>query len=161
MSLPSDFASECLYAPEAWFLHALHRLDAEAVEGTTDTTRLGPFVAAQIVRRGHPAHVPAAVMVQLTGTLGNLHAAYVLGLRPSQGWVGYGTHVKAVRFPSMGRIGPPLDVAARITRVRMLRGRHFVDYAFRYTQEGRLVYESEQTAVWVRGEHAEEALGVG
>jgi hypothetical protein len=159
MPLPPDFADECLYGPDAWFLHDVRHLDRDRVEGIVDTTRLGPLVDAQVPRRGHPRHVPGAVMVQLTGTLGNLHAVYALGLRVSEGWVGFGTHVRGVRFPSLGRIGPELMATACVTRVRVLRGRHFVDYAFRYEQEGRLVYESEQTAVWVRGEHAEETLG--
>lgn len=161
MPLPPDFHAECLYGPDAWFLHDVLHLDAERVEGVVDTTRLGALVDAQVPLRGHPRHVPGAVMVQLTGTLGNLHAVYGLGLRISEGWVGFGTHVKAVRFPSLGRIGPPMTVSARATRVRVLRGRHFVDYAFRYEQDARLVYESEQTAVYVRGEHAEETLGGG
>jgi hypothetical protein len=38
------------------------------------------------------------------------------------------------------------------TRVRTLRGRRFIEYAFRFEQEGRLIYESTQAAVWTRGE---------
>ena len=158
MPLPDDFAAECLYEPEHWFVHDLLEMDAEAgrVRGWTDTTRLGAFVDAQRESPGHPRHVPAAVMVQITGTLGTLHAVYALGCRPSEGWSGFGTHVKSARFPAFGRIGPPMEVELCTTRIRRFRGRIFVEYAFRYTQEGRDVYVSEQAAIWFKG-----AIGEG
>lgn len=156
MPLPPDFARECLYAPDHWYISDLLELDAAGgrVVAEVDTTRLGALVEAQQPHPGHPRHVPGAVMVQITGTLGNLHAAYILGLRPSEGWVGFGTHVRAARFPSLGRIGPPVRAELTTTRVRKLRGRHFVEYDFRYTQDDRVIFESQQAAVWVRGEDA-------
>ena len=152
MPLPPDFANESLYGPDAWYVHDLLEIDADAgiVRARVDTTRLGALVEAQNERLGHPRHVPGAIMVQITGTLGNLHAVYVLGLRPSEGWTGFGTQVRTARFPSLGRIGPPLDVELRTARIRRLRGRTFVDYAFRYAQEGREVYLSQQSAIWFR-----------
>jgi hypothetical protein len=154
MPLPPDFAAECLYTPDQWYLHDLLEVAAEEgrVLARADTTRLGALVEAQVERPGHPRHVPGAVMVQMTGTLGNLHAVYVLGLRPSEGWAGFGTHVRNARFPSMGVIGPPLDVELKATRVRRVRGRTFVEYGFRFVQEGRDVYLAEHAAIWFRGE---------
>ncbi len=156
MPLPDDFATECLYAPDCWFVHDLLLVDADEgiVRGRVDTTRLGPLVDAQQERPGHPRHVPGAVMVQITGTLGNLHAVYALGLRPSEGWSGFGTHVRNARFPSLGRIGPPVDVELRATRIRRFRGRTFVEYTFRYEQEGREIYLAEHAAIWFKGEIA-------
>lgn len=153
MPLPHDFEHECLYAPDQWYVHDLLGIDGDngVVRGLVDTTRLGPLVDAQRESPGHPRHVPGAVMVQITGTLGSLHAVYVLGLRPSEGWSGFGTHVKGARFPSLGRIGPPMEVELRASRIRRLRGRTFAEYAFRYTQEGRDVYRSEQAAIWFNG----------
>lgn len=151
VSLPPDFASECLYGPDHWFVHELVSLDAERVHARVDTTRLGPLVDAQVESPGHPRHVPGAVMVQITGTLGNLHAVYVLGLRMSEGWSGFGTHIRGAKFPSIGRIGPTMDVELRVKRHRRFRGRHFVDYAYHYTQDGRDVYLSEQSAIWFHG----------
>lgn len=153
MPIPPDFDRECLYRPEHWFLHDVTRLDAEArvVAGVVDTTRLGSGVDAQVATPGHPKHVPGAVMVQLTGTLGNLHAVYLLGLRISEGWSGFGTHVRSARFPSLGKIGPPMEVQLQVVRHRMFRGQHFCTYAFCYTQEGREVYLSEQSAIWFHG----------
>ncbi len=155
MPLPEDFAQESLYAPDAWFVHDLLQVDAGAglVRARVDTTRLGPLVQAQRAWPGHERHFPGAIAIQVTGTLGQLHAVYCMGLRPTEGWFGFGTHIKAARFPRMGRIGPPAEVEVRSTRQRMIRGVWFVDYAFRYEQEGQLFYESEQTAAWGRTEH--------
>jgi len=159
MPLPPDFAAECLYTPDQWYVTDLLELDAEGgrVLGRVDTTRIGALVDAQVERPGHPRHVPGAVMVQITGTLGNLHAVYILGLRPSQGWAGFGTHIRTAKFPSMGIIGPPMDVELRASRVRRVRGRHFVEYAFRYEQEGREIYVAEHAAIWFDGSAAPPA----
>lgn len=160
MAFPEDFARECLYDPAHWYVHDVLSIDRELgrVVAQVDTTRLGALVDAQNPWKGHLKHVPGAVMIQITGTLGNLHAVYVMDLRPTEGWVGYGTHVRSARFPSFGRIGPPMQVELLTTRTRRLRGRHFADYKFTYTQEERVVYESEQAAVWVRGDIVEAGL---
>lgn len=146
--MPSDFSEETLYAPSHWFVHELLTLTPARVLGRTDTTRLGDLAAAQILRHGHVAHVPAAVMIQITATLANLHTVYALGHRVSQGWVGYGTHVKSARFPSFGEIGPALDVELVVKRLRRLHGKIFAEYQFTYTQGERVVYQSEQSAIW-------------
>jgi hypothetical protein len=153
MPLPPDFADESLYTEDHWYLHDLVEVDAEAglVVATMDTTRLGHTVDAQVERPGHPKHVPGAVMVQVTATLGNLHAVYALGLRPSEGWVGFGTHIKDARFPSLGVIGPAVTCRAEAGRVRTVRGTRFVEYRFTYTQDGRTIYSSTQLAGWRRG----------
>ena len=153
--IPADFPAEALYAPSAWFVHDVLEIDVDGgrVVGLIDTTRLGDLVEAQRATPGHRKHLPGAVAIQVTGTLGNLHAVYVLGLRPSQGWVGYGTHVRQARFPRMGHIGPPIVATLLATRTRQLRGTWFLEYAFSFQQDGELVYESRQTAAW--GRHPE------
>lgn len=150
---PADFASECLYAPSHWFVHELTTLDRAAgrVVGEIDTTQLGGYDAAQRLVGAHEAHVPGAVMIQVTGTLGNLHATYVLGLKVSEGWVGYGTHVKEAKFKRLARIGPRVIASLSEQKRRQWQGAWFLTYAFRFEQEGHVVYESEQTAVWRQG----------
>ena len=147
-----DFEREALYDPSAWFVHEVLGIDREAhrITALVDTTRLGPFVEAQRPHAGHERHVPGAIAIQVTGTLGNLHAVYVMGLRPTEGWVGYGTHVRDARFRRMGTIGPPVIAVAECYRRRQLRGVWFLDYRFRFEQENEPVYESEQTAIWRR-----------
>lgn len=152
MPLPPDYEAEALYRPQAWFIHDLIEVDREGgrVIGQIDTTRLGPLVDAQIERPGHPKHFPGAVAIQATGTLGQLHAIYVLDLRMTQGWSGFGTHILDARFRRIGTIGPPVIARCTATRVRKVRGTIFVDYAFEFTQEGAPIYESTQRAAWVR-----------
>lgn len=152
MPLPDDYAAEALYRPEAWFVHDLAEIDRDAqrLVGVIDTTRLGPLVDAQVVRPGHPKHFPGAVAIQATGTLGQLHAIYVLGLRFTEGWSGFGTHILDASFRKIGEIGPPVLAACTATRVRKVRGTIFVDYAFDFTQDGASIYQSTQRAAWVR-----------
>jgi hypothetical protein len=154
IGLPDDFERESLYTPSHWFLHDLLELDREAqrVVGYTDTEQLGALVDAQVPWPNHPKHVPGAVAVQMTGTLGNLHAAYLLDLRPSAGWVGYGIRMDQAKFRKMGRIGPPILSYAECTRHRRFRGTWFLDYRFRFEQEGEVFYESTQSAAWVQGD---------
>ena len=152
MPMPPDYEAQALYGPEAWFVHDVLELDAEAgrVVGLIDTTRLGPLVDAQIERPGHPKHFPGAVAIQVTGTLGQLHAIYILGLRGSEGWSGFGTHILDARFRKLGEIGPPVHATCLATRVRSLRGTTFIDYQFCFTQHGEPIYESKQRAAWVK-----------
>lgn len=152
MPIPDDYDAESLYAPEAWFVHDLAEIDPEGsrIVGVLDTTRIGWLVDAQRTVAGHEPHVPAAVAVQMTGTLAGMHAVYVLGMRSTEGWFGYGTHVHQAKFPAMGRIGPPVYAECRAVSVRDIRKTRFIRYAYRYTQEDRVIYESEQTAAWLR-----------
>ena len=152
MPLPSDFASQCLYAEEAWFVHDLLQIDRDArsVVALVDTTRLGPLVDAQIALPGHPKHVPGAVCVQLTGTLGCIMGVYVLDMPPAEGWVGFGTHIHEAKFPGLGEIGPPMEARATVLSLRTLKGTSFVRYAFEFTQNEQVVYRSQQTAAWFR-----------
>lgn len=159
VSLPPDalqaFEAESLYAPAAWFVHRLVSLSEDELRATMDTNRIGWLVGQQVVLPGHPAHLPAAVAIQCTGTLGQLYAVYGMGLRRHDGWTGFGTHIHRARFRRMGEIGPPLDLRLRCTRKRTLMGTRFCDFEFLFEQQGEAVYESHQTAAWRRAPPAE------
>lgn len=148
--IPPDFADESLYASDAWFIHRLIGVDKpnRKVIGEMDTTRIGWLVDHQREVAGHARHVPAAVVIQATGTLGQLYAVYALDLRPTQGWAGYGTHIRQARFLRMGLIGPPLVCTLTATKQRQLLGTWFCDFTFRFEQRGEVVYESTQSAAW-------------
>lgn len=147
------FEAEALYARRAWFVSDVVAIDPDAgtLHATLDTTAIGWLVDAQVVVDGHPQHLPAAVAVQCTGTLGQLYAVYALGFSRADGWTGFGTHIHDARFRRMGEIGPPLDLRLACTRKRTLMGTVFCDFAFRFEQGGHAVYESKQTAAWRRG----------
>lgn len=150
-----DFAGESMYARDAWFLHEILELDTEAkrLVGRLDTTRLGFLVDQQRDWPLHERHLPGAVAVQMTATLGQLYAIHLKGLRASEGWVGFGTHIHKAKFGNLGRIGPPVEAAVTGVRERRLRGTWFLELAFRYTQEGKDLYVSTQTSAFVQSEH--------
>lgn len=146
-----DFAAESLYEREHWYVHEVVERGADFLIGICDTATLvdHPLVLAQRAWPGQPKHVPGAVMVQITGTLGNIHAVAVLGLRMTEGWVGFGTNILEAKFRGLGRIGPPLRCELRVEDHRELRGQRFITYAFRFEQEGRAIYTSRQRASWL------------
>ena len=152
--IPEDFHLRSMYTPDAWFIHDL-RIEPEhrRVVGICDTTRLGALVDAQRPWPGHEKHVPGAVSIQITGTLGQLLSNYLLDMSSLEGWVGYGTHIHFARFQSLGKIGPPMECAATLLKKRSFRGTVFTRLEFEFTQEGRRCYHSEQTAAWIQSDH--------
>ena len=158
--LDPGFVADCPYAPEAILFDEILDVDREAgrVAARMSTHDRLPFTALQRVHpERHPRHVSGAVMVHVTAMLGFAHAYFVLGLRHSEGWIGYGTHIASARYGRLATIGPALDLECRATQVRRIRGSIYVRYAFRFEQEGSVVYESEQGAVWRRVGEAVEA----
>ena len=154
MPLPPDFASEAMYDESAWFVtDVTFDDDAGAVVATCDTTKLGPLVRAQHVWPNHPKHFPGAVAIQITGTLGQLWATYVRGLRATEGWVGFGTHLHQAKFRKLGEIGPPVRCVGTLISEREVWGTVFTRFSFRFTQQGDEIFRSEQTAAWVRSDH--------
>jgi hypothetical protein len=149
--LDEAFVADCPYAPEAILFDEILETDAAAglVVASMPTHAQLPFTASQRAHpERHPQHVSGAVMVHVTGMLGFAHAYFVLGLRHADGWIGYGTHIASARYGRLATIGPPLRLECRATQVRRIRGSIYVRYAFRFEQEGEVVYESEQGAVW-------------
>jgi hypothetical protein len=152
VGIPDEFRAESLYEPEQWYVDDLLEVDAEHVVGVCDTAALASshIVAAQRPWPGQPKHVPGIVIVQITGTLGNIHAVLGLGLRMSEGWVGFGTNILEARFRGLGRLGPPLRCELRVDDLRRLEGSMFVTYSFRFSQADATVYTSRQRAAWRR-----------
>jgi hypothetical protein len=158
--LDEAFVADCPYAPEAILFDELLEVDREkgrilARMPTHERLPLTELQRAHPVR--HPRHVSGALMVHLTGMLGFAHAYYVLGLRHADGWIGYGAQIRSARYGRLAVIGPPLLLDCRALQARRLHGRIYVRYAFRFEQEGRVVYESEQAAVWRLATEAGEA----
>ncbi len=152
MGIPDEFRAESLYEPDLWYVHDLRSWDADHVVGVCDTAQLAgdPIVAAQRPWPGQPKHVPGIVMIQITGTLGNVHAVLGLGLRMSEGWVGFGTNILDAKFRGLGQLGPPLDCELRVEDLRRLDGALFVTYRFRFRQADKTIYSSRQRAAWRR-----------
>jgi hypothetical protein len=100
----------------------------------------------------HPRHVSGGLMVHMTGMMGFVHAYYVLDLRHSDGWIGYGGRIHSARFRALARPGEPMLLECEATRVRKTPKSVLGRYVFRFTQGGELIYEGDQTALWTRVE---------
>ena len=111
------------------------------------------------IRERHPRHVSGAVMVHVTAMLGFAHAYFLLGLRHAEGGSATARTSNSARYGRLATIGPSLLLECRTTQIRRIRGSIYVRYAFRFEQEGKVVYESEQGAVWHRVETAAPAAG--
>ena len=151
--LDPDFLADCPYAPEAILLDEILEVDRDAsrVVARMPTHENLPLTVHQKVDPvKHPLHVAAGVMVHLTAMLGFAHAYFVLDLREADGWIGFGTNIQEARFGRLVSVGPPLRAECRGTQVRRIRGILYVKYAFRFEQEGAVVYQSRQGAVWRR-----------
>ena len=149
--LDPGFVADCPYAPEAILIDEVLEVDREAsrVVARMPTHPGLPLTEHQRVHpERHPLHVAAGVVVHLTGMLGYAHAYYVLDLRQDDDWIGFGTNIQNARFGRLVSVGPPLLAECRGTQVRRIRGTLYVTYAFRFEQEGVVVYESRQGAVW-------------
>jgi hypothetical protein len=151
--LDPDFVADCPYQPEAILFDEILEIDRDAsrVVARMPTHDDLPLTSLQRVHPGrHPRHVSGGLMIHVTGMLGFAHAYHVLDLRQREGWIGFGTNIQEARYGRLAVIGPPLVLDCRATQVRRIRGSLYVKYAFRFEQEGAVVYESRQAAVWRR-----------
>ncbi len=146
------FLASFLYRDEAFLVDEVVRLDAEAreIEARLDTTRPLPFAGAQRVSAEHPAHVAAGEILMATGSLGCMHAWFFHGCRWDEGWAGFGNRIHRADFKNLARIGPPLELRSRETRLRVGPSRVVLRCEFEFRQDGELVYRGDQTAMFLR-----------
>jgi len=159
-SFDAEFLADLPYDPEVLLFDDLMLVDRDQSRvvcrmPSTDTL---PFTRSQRVHPvRHPRHVAGAVLVHATGMLGFIHAYYVLGLRHSAGWVGYGTHIHSAKFRKLVPPGSPIIATCTATKVRSGRSRHLVRYDFNFEHMGEVCYEGDQSAMWMNvGEAASE-----
>jgi hypothetical protein len=146
------FLDTFLYEQGAFLVTEIGVLDREErrIQARMDTTRPLPFASQQRTGPGHPAHVSAAELLMLTGNLGCLHAWFFHGCRWDEGWTGFGNRIHRADFKRLARLGPPLELDSRETRTRVGAQRVVIRYAFRFEQEGELVYLGDQTAMFFK-----------
>lgn len=149
-----EFLADMPYDPSVLFFDALE-LDREAKRVTCrmPTTQPLPFTDAQRAHPvRHPRHVNGAVMIQLTGNLGFVHAYHLEGLRHGDGWIGFGTHIRSAVFRKLVTPGAPMLCSCTQVKVRRGKSRVFSIYRFEFRHEGQIAYESEQAAMWLKTE---------
>ncbi|MDP3277012.1 MAG: hypothetical protein Q8Q09_17605 [Deltaproteobacteria bacterium] len=153
MALEQAFVDDCPYGPDALLLDEILEVDAARsyVRCRMPTHALLPLTVSQRVHPvRHPQHVAGGLMVHMTGMIGFVHAYYLLDLRHADGWIGYGAKIHSAKFHNLAKIGPPLELEGWTTQLRKGSLRTFARYSLRFTQEGRLVYEGDQAAMWLK-----------
>jgi len=151
-SFDAPFLADLPYDPEVLLFDEL--LEVAPGEGRVKARMPSlpslPFTRSQRVHPvRHPRHVAGAVLVHATGMLGFIHAYFVLGLRHSEGWVGYGTNIHSAKFRKLVPPGVPIIATCTATKVRSGKSRHVVRYEFRFEHEGDVCYEGDQSAMWI------------
>jgi len=146
------FLDTFVYREEAFLVDEVVKIDLEAkqIEARMDTTRDLPFSRWQRIQPGHPAHVNAGELVQITGGLGCMHGWFFHGCRWEDGWAGYGNRIHRADFKNLALLGPPLRLESRETRSRVGPKRIVIRCEFHFWQEEKLVYLGDQTAMFVR-----------
>jgi hypothetical protein len=153
MALDPALVRDCLYEESGILFDEVLLVDREQ---STIRVRMPTHADLPLTRwqrvdpERHPRHVSGGLMVHMSAMVGFAHAFYCLDLRNADGWVGYGAIIHKVRYPSLARIGEPLELEARATHVRRGERRLVVRYSFLFEQAGAAVYEGDQTAVWNR-----------
>ena len=153
MSLDPAFVDDCPYSPEALLIDEILSVDVPASKVVArmpihDELPLTRHQRVHPVK--HPRHLSGGLMVHMTGMLGFVHAYYVLGLRHAEGWIGYGAKIHAARFASLAVPPEPLILSAWTTRSRRGETNIVTRYAFEFRQGEKLVYEGDQTAMWLK-----------
>lgn len=151
--LDQAFIDDCPYAPEALFIDRLVELDREhsrVVASMTVHDDL-PLTRSQRVHPvKHPRHVSGGLIVHVTGMMGFLHAYYVFDIRHADGWIGYGAKIHEARFLALANTEAPILLKAWTTRTRRGEKNIMARYRFEFTQGDKVVYEGDQTAMWMR-----------
>ena len=153
MPLDPEFAADCPYGPPGIVLDEIIEIDRDKsrLVATMPASPELPITNAQRAHPvRHPQHVSGGLMVHVTGILGFAHAYYVLDLRHADGWIGYGGRIYDGRFASLATMGPPLRLEITAKKIRRLNDKVFGRYDLLFTQEDRVVYKGDQSAMWLR-----------
>lgn len=153
MPLDPAFVADCPYEPEALLLEEI--LEIDRVTGKV-VAQMPVHADLPITRHQrvhpikHPRHLSGGLMVHMTGMMGFVHAYFVLDLRHADGWIGYGAKIHEARFVALATPGTPLTLTATPIRTRRMKNSIMARYRFEFRQGETLVYEGEQTAMWLK-----------
>ncbi|MEM9191644.1 MAG: hypothetical protein AAGF12_20900 [Myxococcota bacterium] len=153
MPLDPDFVADCPYGPGGLLLDEVLEIDREnsRVVARMPTHAELPLTREQRVHPvRHPRHVSGGLMVHMTGMVGFVHAYYVLDIRHRDGWIGYGGAIHKARFKALAEPGEPIDIELRCTKLRRGDLKILGRYLLTFRQGETLVYEGDQTALWMR-----------
>ena len=153
MPLDPDFVADCPYGPGGLLIDEIVSID---VEKSTVVARMQTHDDLPLTREQrahpvfHPRHVSGGLIVHMTGMLGFVHAYYVLGLRHSEGWIGYGGRIHSARFKNLATPGEPFLLTGWHTQLRRSPKQVLGRYEFEFKQGDKIIYEGDQTALWMK-----------
>lgn len=153
MSLDADFLRDAPYDANAILFEKIVTND---VENGILVAVFTPHSALPLTRHQkvhptkHPRHVNGGLLVHLTGMLGFAHAYYQLGLRHADGWIGYGGKIHSAKYRSLALMNEEMQLELRAIKNRRMRDQIYSRYLFRFCQGERLIYESDQVAIWMK-----------
>lgn len=153
MPLDAAFVLDCPYGPGGLLIDEILEVDREAsrVRVRWPTHDDLPLTREQRAHPlFHPRHVSGGLMVHMTGMAGYAHAYYVLDLRHSDGWIGYGGAIHSARFKALAVPGDPIEIDVTCTKIRRSDKQILGRYDLSFRQNGTLVYQGDQTALWMR-----------
>lgn len=151
--LPAEFVDDALYGPDGLLIDEVLLVDpTENLVRVRMPVHEGlPITSTQKVHaERHPRHVSGGLMVHMTGVVAFVHFYFVMGLRHRDGWTGYGVRMHEARFHALADMSAPLVLECRSTDRPRVRSRFLQRYQFRFTQGEKLVYEGDQTAIWMK-----------
>jgi hypothetical protein len=153
VALDQAFIDDCPYDTDALLIDEVLEVDREkSMVRVRMPVHAGlPLTQSQKVHPVlHPQHVSGGLMVHMTGMIGFVHAYYVMDLRHREGWIGYGVRIHHARFHNLANMGEPLVMKGWATHVRRGSKNILGRYSFEFMQGDKLVYEGDQTAMWMR-----------
>jgi hypothetical protein len=149
----TQFLEHFFYSPDAFLISEITQEDAKSGE-IRAVCKAGTAWLVAPYQRGseakHPRHISGGDLVMLTGSLGSLHAYFFHDCKWHDGWVGFGNRIEKAEFHNLGRIDLPLELFSKEVKVRRGAKRTLISYEFRFTQGDKLIYTSQQTALFVK-----------
>jgi hypothetical protein len=152
------FLDGYFYSPDAFLLDEVTSADADAgvIEARSNVGTkwlVSPYQKGNEVT--HPRHISAADLLMLTASLGSLHAYFFHRCYWHEGWVGFGNRIENAQYHALASLTKPLHLRSKEVRTRRGEKRTLLEFEFEFSQEGKAVYTSRQTAMFLRQKSAE------
>lgn len=149
----SEFFESYFYKPEAFLIHEILSADIETGQIVAKCRANTSWLIAPFQREKvpyHPLHISGGDLVMLTASLGSLHAYFFHQCKWKNGWVGFGSRMEKVEFHNLAHVTQELDLYSSELKVRRGSKRTLITFSFRFEQNKKVIYTSQQTALFVK-----------
>ena len=154
MALDPSFVADCPYLPEGLFVDDVIEIDRQGhgriVLNVPPRDDFPLTVAQRVHPTRHPCHIAGGVIIHLTGIAGFAHGYFLHDIRHSDGWTGYGARIRSARYHNLATPAEAMRIECTATQFKRGAKRILGRYDFRFTQNDSLIYEGDQTAMYVR-----------